>query len=313
MPTQSIDPEWRMFEKAVATFVATLDPSAQVRDNLRLPDRHHHGQRQRDVWIIAKVCNHFPISVLVSCKRLKRKLHSGDVDTFNGELLSSQAGLGVLYSYSGFSKPALKKGRVLGIPCCRLYFDQPPELPEIIQFTSYCCAPQVQVNIAKWPVRGWDLKMWEELFRISLSGPSGQRTLLSELVSRYHEAEAKAVRNASAGARAPQSFGAAVTLNSSTPAVDPLELHIFGRWTFYRGRMDAHRVKGSYEFTHGDFKGDVSTPWVDRLASEPGPGWERMQQPPDSVQNAVLIILHKGNAEEALMDTLGSKPLASDV
>jgi len=43
----SVDPEWRRFEKAVATFAATLDSSAQVRDNLRLPDRHHGGLAAR--------------------------------------------------------------------------------------------------------------------------------------------------------------------------------------------------------------------------------------------------------------------------
>jgi Restriction endonuclease len=305
------DPEWRMFEKAVATFATTMDPSAQVRHNPRLPDRHHHGQRQRDVWIEAKLCGHFPVSALVSCKRLKRKLHSGDVDAFNGELASSQAHLGVLYSYSGFSRPAIEKGRALGIPCCRLYIDQAPELPEVLPFISYCCAPQLRVNLPKWPVRGWELETWEELFRLPLSGPSGDRTVLSELVSRVHAAEAEAVRAVPASAAAPQAFGAGVVLNSSAPDADALEVHILGQWKFYRGRLEAHRVRGSYEFTHGDLRGEVATPWIDRLGAEPGPGWERVEQPSSSLQNTALIILYKGNAEEALMASLGPQALAS--
>lgn len=132
-------------------------------------------------------------------------------------------------------------------------------------------------------------------------------------MSRFHEAEASTVRSVLTSGRVPRSFSAAVVVASSSQDGDPLEVQILGRWKFYRGRLEAHRVRGSYEFTRGDFKGEVSTPSVDRLGYEPGPGWERIQQPPDSLQNTVLIILHKGDAEEALMAGMGPKVLAGDV
>ena len=123
------DPKWKEFEKAVARFVGALDPKAKVNHDVKLPDFHTSKPRQRDVWIEAKVCNHFPINVLISCKRLKRKLNQKDIDAFNGELASSEARLGVLYSYSGFTVNAIEKAKRLGISCCRLFENKSPDIP----------------------------------------------------------------------------------------------------------------------------------------------------------------------------------------
>jgi Restriction endonuclease len=144
-------PEWKRFEQAVAAFAAALDPSATVKHDLRLPDRHHGRRRQRDVWIDAKIGGHFPVSVLVSCKRTKRKLNSADVDSFSGELASSPARVGVLYSYSGFTQGAIDKGRVLGISCCRLYSGKGPEIPHQVWPTSCRSAASGESATGSWP------------------------------------------------------------------------------------------------------------------------------------------------------------------
>jgi hypothetical protein len=57
----------------------------------------------------------------------------------------------------------------------------------------------------------------------------------------------------------------------------------------------------------------VASPWIDRLSAEPGPGWERVEHPPSTLQNALLVILHRGNAEEALMASSGPKALTGGV
>jgi hypothetical protein len=168
------------------------------------------------------------------------------------------------------------------------------------------------VQLPKWPLRGWEPRAWEDLFRLPLPGPSGDRTLLSELVSRYHEAEAEAVGAVAASGAPPKSFATGVVLESSNPDVDPLEVHIFGRWKFYRARLEAYAVRGSYEFTRGDFKGEVSTPWIDRLGADPGPGWEQIERPPDTPHNAAFFILYKGNAEQALMAAQGPQSLTPE-
>src|SRR5436305_14130505 len=101
--------EWRQFERAVAAFIAALDPKARVRHDVRTPDRHTRKSRQRDVWIDTTVGGVIPLSVLVSCKRLKRRLDQQHVDAFHGELLGSRASKGVLYSFSGFTPEAVSK------------------------------------------------------------------------------------------------------------------------------------------------------------------------------------------------------------
>ena len=54
-----------------------------------IPDKDTGEPRQRDVWIETKVCDHFPLKILVSCKRYKAKLNQQHLDAFIGELRSS--------------------------------------------------------------------------------------------------------------------------------------------------------------------------------------------------------------------------------
>jgi hypothetical protein len=108
------DPQWRQFESAVATFVAALDSTATVKHDVRLPDRHTQRPRQRDVWVEARVCQHFPVNVLISCKRWRRTMSQTDIDAFNGECQSAGAQVGVIYAFGGYTKPALEKAEQLG-------------------------------------------------------------------------------------------------------------------------------------------------------------------------------------------------------
>jgi hypothetical protein len=299
-------PEWKRFEEAVAAFAAALDPAATVKHDLRLPDRHHGRRRQRDVWIEAKIGGHFPVSVLVSCKRTKRKLNSADVDAFNGELESSHARVGVMYSYSGFTKGAVDKGRVLGIPCCQLYQGKGPEIPAVLFFSSYCCTPQVSVTLAENPADFATLNTWNDLFSLPMRSKSGEAQLIDSLTDAYHHAEKEAVEAVAAGRRIPQPFARELRVQRENSDM-PLRVVITGRWKFYRAKIEAYEVNGSYEFTHGDFKGQLATPAIDRFSSEPGPGWDLLDQPPEPRGNVAIIILHKGNVKDALLESMGQK------
>ena len=63
------------------------------------------------------------------------------MDAFIGELLSSGAQKGVIYSFSGFTKPAIDKAQAKGISCCRLYQDETTNLPESLLFDAYLLTP----------------------------------------------------------------------------------------------------------------------------------------------------------------------------
>lgn len=293
---------------AVAAFAAALDPTAKVTHNARLADEHHRGKRQRDVWIEAKIGGHFPVSILVSCKRHKRKLHSADIDAFTGEIASSKARVGVIYSYSGFSKPAIEKGRVLNIPCCRLYQGKGPEIPSVLSFTSYCCAPQIGLALSPYPAAGWAFTTWQDIFDLRVRTESSEISLLDALVLKYSEAEKAAVGAVASGPQLPQPFQVEMAVQPEDEGVS-ICVVARGRWKFYRARLEAYEVNGSYEFTHGDFKGQFATPPIDTWSTEPGPGWERLDVPPAISRNAAMIILHHGNTKEALLQEVGPRGL----
>ena len=89
----------------------------------------------------------------------------------------------------------------------------------------------------------------------------------------------------------------------------PLRIVASGQWKFYCAKLRAYEVNGSPEFTTGDFKGQIATPSVDRFSSEPGPGWERLKDPPEATANLATIILYSGNAKEALPQALSPRRL----
>ena len=101
----------RKFEKAVYAFAKTLDPAAEVLFDHNVIDRDTGESRQCDVWINAKFGGHWTQSIIVSCKDHRRKLHVGDIGTFCDEKRATGATMGVIYSRTGFSKPAIQKAR----------------------------------------------------------------------------------------------------------------------------------------------------------------------------------------------------------
>ena len=87
---------------------------------------------------------------------------------------------------------------------------------------------------------------------------------------------------------------------------------IRGRWNVYEGRLEAHLLKGSYNFSSGEFIGSLSTPVVDTQSYHPGPGWTLLKAPP--AKSAVkgirgLFIMSGGNAKESLLEWLGPRPI----
>ena len=126
----SASPDWKLFELAVAQFIAAIGQGAKVTHDVRRPDVHTGHARQRDVWVEWSFGGHFPAKALISCKHWAVPLDQSDLDHFNGEFISSGAQLGIIYSKAGFNGRALEKAMALGFHCCQLYDDEPAELPE---------------------------------------------------------------------------------------------------------------------------------------------------------------------------------------
>ncbi len=170
----------RDFEEAVLAFVQTLDPQAEVIFDHKVPDRDTGTPRQCDVWIKAKFAGHWPLSILVSCKDHSRKLDVGDIGKFINEVRSTGASTGVIYSKSGFTKPAIRKAEVNGLSCCRLYQSEPTDMPGVLLFDSYACTPRIGLALMSSPEFDEPVT-WSDIFDIAIEP---QSNVLKELVTR---------------------------------------------------------------------------------------------------------------------------------
>ena len=230
-------PKWKEFEKAVAKFVAALDPNASVKHDIKLPDIHTNTSRQRDVWIEAKVCNHFPVTVFISCKRNNRPLSQQDIDAFNGELISSGAHLGVIYSYTGFSNNAINKAKILRISCCRLYKKEPPDIPNTLLFVSfYCCiAARVSLLVVAPLDPYWKIKSWNDLFKLTFDDDLDiQISAIDAIVRSYVEGEKKSVEKRE-GKLFPLNWARLLECVNNN-SKNSIKILIRGHWNIYEAR-----------------------------------------------------------------------------
>lgn len=306
-------PKWKEFEKAVAKFVAALDPKAQVKHDAKLLDVHTNTPRQRDVWVEAKVCHHFPVKILISCKRENRKLNQQDIDAFNGEFISSGAQLGVIYSYSGFGSKAIDKAQKLGISCCRLFENQPADIPESLIFmSSFCCSPRISLSVVAPLDHYWKIKTWGDLFPLQFDDEGSPFSVIDAIVRSYYEGEKEALEQAKSDLF-PSSWGRILECTEEEPDKKSLKIIIRGHWNIYEGRLEAHLLKGSYNFSNDEFMGSLSTPVIDTYSSHPGPGWILLDAPPQKSNLRPLrsvCIKTGGDAKGPLLEHLGPKEIA---
>ena len=260
-------PEWLKFEETIAAFCKALAPDAKVTHNLMLPDIDTGESRQRDVWIEASLGGHIAIKVLVSCKRLKRKIDAQHMDSFIGELASSGASKGVLYSVSGFTKPALAKAAKRGISCCVLLVDAAPLIPEMLLFEAYHLYERFRL-IAEGVTGAPD---WAAM--LDADGEyNGQAMPARQALARLFDDELSALHDAIRTIAAP--VRQVSLLLQGDP---PMRLGIQTEWAVHRARMEAWLVNGSYSFIENNFNGSISTPSIDTWNAEPGPGWEPIE------------------------------------
>ncbi len=308
------NPDWKKFEIAVAKFVEALDPNAKITHNAKLPDIHTDTIRQRDVWVEAKVCKLFPVKILISCKRKTRKLNQQDIDAFNGELISSGAQLGVIYSFSGFAKKAVEKAKKLGISCCVIFENQPPIIPQDIAFAkSYCCTPCMKLSVVSPLDPHWNLKTWNDLFLLFFKNEEENISALDAIVNSYFKGEQEAKQRITSETLFPPSWSRLLELIEESPEKPSIKIHIRGLWNIYEGYLEAHLLNGSYNFTSGEFIGSMSGPVIDLNSTNPGPSWKLLDNIPSCDMSKSHIksvcILFGGNAKEALLHNLSPKPL----
>jgi hypothetical protein len=284
---------WFQFEQAVAAFCAALAPDAVVTHNVMIPDVDTGSPRQRDVWIEARIGGFFPVKVLVSCKRYARKIDTQHLDAFIGELASSGAHKGVIYSLVGFTRPALEKAKKKGISCCILLADQPPPIPDVLVFDAYFLDERIRIEAQgtsgsiDWPgllnahgiFEMEEMPAYRALARTFAKAlPDGHRVVLGQ---KLHERR--------------------VCLPiTATDREGSVTLCVQGVWAIYRARTEAWLVNGSYSVTDEQFAGRFSTPTIDTWGVEPGPGWTPITDDEIVAGNTIAFVRVKSDVEPLL-------------
>ncbi len=291
----------RDFEEAVLAFVQTLDPQAEVIFDHKVPDRDTGTPRQCDVWIKAKFAGHWPLSILVSCKDHSRKLDVGDIGKFINEVRSTGASTGVIYSKSGFTKPAIRKAEVNGLSCCRLYQSEPTDMPGVLLFDSYACTPRIGLALMSSPEFDEPVT-WSDIFDIAIEP---QSNVLKELVGIYYIHEHKAVEDVKQTGQFPADWGIDTEISGSDPDTR-IVIRIQCTWKKYKGKIEASLVNGSYSVSNNSFFGSQSTPWIDTQSEHPGEHWVEITNDEIDVPiNRMIAISYHGNVEQALRNKLG--------
>ena len=181
------------YERAVYQFIQTLDPSAEVFFNYYVPDSVTGEMRQCDVWINAKYMGFSPLSFYISCKDHSRKQDLGDIDRFIGEMHSRRATNGIIYSKAGFTKTALQKAEKLGISCCKIYRNEPSDLPKTILFEHFALYSSIALSIVNGNVPK-EFVIWNDAFSIRV----GTKKVIDIIQDIFSTNEEKMLENAKA-------------------------------------------------------------------------------------------------------------------
>lgn len=293
----------KAFELAVLAFVKKLAPDAKVCFDHKVKDRDTGSLRQVDVWIETRIANHYPLSIFVSCKDHKRKLDISDIGTFINEVRSTGASTGVIYSKSGFTKPAIHKAKTNGLSCCRLYEHQPADCPEVILFNHYVCKPTLQPRyVDSSEVKG--VSTWGDLLDLRTLC---DRRVYDEFLEDYWAASKRHISEGFSS-KLPRGFSAKAMyrLLGGGHVTMILEVH----FRYFRGKLSAHIVEGSYCLDEGRFHGKQAGPVVDTQSIHPGPGWEEIPWTDDLPSQTSIMIFGGGEPVPEQLAELRRKPLS---
>ena len=229
------------------------------------------------------------------------------MDAFIGQLQSSGAHKGILYTITGFTRPALEKAAVHGISCCRLYQNAPADIPGALYFSFYCFASSLALGWQSTIRDDWEDIMVAELFNIT---DAEGKSAMDLLIDSFWQAQELEYDKVVSKRLLPQPWKAAIEISVFGDKASPLIIKLSGIWRVYRAKVEGHLLNGTYIFDEDKFVGSQSTPSIDMRGPEPGPGWEQVKDYPEQLMPDVgIVILKGGNARELILENFGSQKL----
>ena len=292
------------FEIAVYNFVKTLDPDSEVIFDHKIPDKDTGTLRQCDVWINAMFKGHWPLSILVSCKDWDKKIDIGEIGKFINEIKSTGASFGVIYSRVGFTKPALKKAKANGISCCRLYQNEPADIPELLIFQPFVCSPSIRIDLLSG-IPGGEISTWNDLYHLEVVYKDIKFTIIDLITKFFHEGETKSMANRDEKCGTFPDWYSDFQVTVEGQSLELL-IRVAGRWKYFRSNMEAILVDGSYVIDKQIFSGTQSGPFINIKSAHPGDAWEEIGEDELILPSQRMVaVLHRGDVKETLVSFLG--------
>ena len=297
----------RDFERAVYEFVQRFGEDAEVIFDHSVRDRDTGTWRQCDVWVNALVAKMFPVSILVSCKDYKRPLNIGYIETFASEIQSTGAHMGVIYSRTGFTIPAIEKAKAKNITCCRLYKDQPSDIPDVLLMNHFVCIAKPRLILdLKSDVDG--IETWADLFSLQVEP---EKTIGDIIAIAYHACIKQSLEYQEKNQRF---YDCASELEIATLPVEAsrnIFLQVIVHWDRYKSPVEATLLNGAYSLTDKKFVGEQLGPVIDTQGEHPGPHWEKIADPHVYIPTNALIFFRSSTDEDMkrYLTVVGGSPL----
>ena len=281
----------KQFEVTVHNFLSKLAPNSKVIFDHKVVDKDTGKKRQIDVWVETLIANHFPISILISCKDYKKsKINVTHIGSFINEVRSTGASTGILYSKSGFTKPAVQKAAANGLSCCKLYENDQPDIPELLTFHHFTSCPVRQFQYITSKNLN-DVQSWGQLYDLKLIDGN---TVYEALESYLHDFENITKKNISLKILP---IGGTADVDLVLKNYGNLKMRIKLGYKHYKGKIEAQLVNGSYCLTNKSFSGTQTGPVIDTWGPHPGPAWEEIDSNYQLPLNTVICILYGGKAD----------------
>ena len=288
--------DWRDFEIAVTAFLRAIAPDAKVTHDVVLPDIHTGKPRQRDIWVETTILNHLPLKILVSCKRKSRSLSQSDIDAFIGELGSSGASKGILYSHRGYTRPAIEKAKKLNISCCKLYQNQPPEIPDLLLIPNcYSSYPEAQVVLLDKIEEKGKLRTWNDILDLVAEKKDDRvRKVIDVIVDKFMTNEIEAIEKTKKDRVGfPYAWNNEIVITTEDKNHYCIRLLLVESWRDYVADIEGFLINGSYSFSDKVFVGNQYTPSIDTWGIQPGKGWRELITIPSNANNSIRYPLKK--------------------
>ncbi|MFC9294387.1 restriction endonuclease [Streptomyces sp. NPDC057011] len=114
------DPDWRVYEKAVAAHISRLDPGLNVEHDQRLPGLLSGRLRQIDVLVRTVIAGE-TILIVYECKHFRRPVGLATVEEFIAKLEDVGANQGVLFVSGGLTEAAVRRLENTTLPRVNAY------------------------------------------------------------------------------------------------------------------------------------------------------------------------------------------------